>query len=93
MQARKLIGSGLLAVGLMLAGCGGSVLDETQVADLSVREDELPDCSGQDYEYEYYSDATKTTLVGTRGCSCGVWVRWGTITSYYNYSSGGCFAQ
>ncbi len=94
MQARNLIGSGLLAVGMLLAGCGGAPVDEaTQFDELSTREDALPDCTGQDYSYEYYSDATKTTLVGERGCSCGAWFRWGTTSSYYDYYSGGCFAK
>jgi hypothetical protein len=91
MQARNLIGSGLLAVGMLLAGCGGTPVDETQVDDLGVREDAIPDCSGQDYEYTYYSDAAKTTVIGSRGCSCGVWGSWGRTSSYYDYYSGTCF--
>jgi hypothetical protein len=92
MQARNLIGSGLLAVGMMLAGCGGAPVDEAAQLDLATSEAELPDCTGQNYETEYYSDATYTTLVGTRGCSCGAYFRWGVTSSYPQYYDyGACY--
>ena len=92
MQARNLIGSGLLVVGMLLAGCGGTPVDEaTQVQDIGVREDAIPDCTGKDYEYTYYSDATKTTVIGGRGCSCEAWFSWGRTSSFYDYYSGTCF--
>lgn len=94
MQTRKFIGSALLAVGLMMTGCGGVPAEGTEQtnANLSTREDELPDCTGQNYETTYYSDATYASVVGSRGCSCGAYFRWGVTSSYSEfYDYGACW--
>ncbi len=92
MQARTHLGSALLAAGLLLAGCGGGApVDEEQDALVS-REDEAPNCEGLSYETNYYSDATYTTLVGSRGCDCGYFFYWGKTSSFrQHYDYGGCF--
>ena len=91
MKARNFVASALLAAGMLMAGCGGAGVEASEPADLTSREDALPDCTGQDYEYTYYSDPAKLNVVGGRGCSCGAWFRWGTTTAYYDYYSGTCF--
>lgn len=91
MQAKRFIAGALLSVGMMMTGCGGAGVETAEPTDLTSREDALPDCRGQDYEYTYYSDPGKTNVVGSRGCSCGAWFRWGTTSSYYDYYSGTCF--
>ncbi|MFP2926680.1 hypothetical protein ACLESO_16025 [Pyxidicoccus sp. 3LG] len=91
MQARNFIASTLVAAGMMLAGCGGVEPETGEPVDLATSEDALPDCTGQDYAYTYYSDPGKTNMVGERGCSCGYWFQWGTRTSNYDFYSGTCF--
>jgi hypothetical protein len=90
MQTRKLIGSALLAAGMLMVGCGGATIETIEQDHLATSEDAAKDCSGQNYEFTYYSDATKTTVVGERSCDCSNWVRWGTTTAYYDLWSGTC---
>lgn len=88
MRAGKFMGSALVA-GLMLVGCGGPQVEEADARELASREDDIPACQGESYEFEYYSDASLMTMVGSRGCSCGVWARWGRVTEFvvsYTYS-------
>ncbi|HZI11190.1 MAG TPA: hypothetical protein VE153_12440 [Myxococcus sp.] len=93
MQARSLVGSALLAAGMLLAGCGGAapVAEEPQ-EQLVSQEEALPDCTGKNYENEYYSDASYTTLIGSRGCSCGAYFSWGRTSTYrLYYDYGACW--
>ncbi|WP_342375259.1 hypothetical protein NVS55_28690 [Myxococcus stipitatus] len=89
MQAGRFIGGALLAAGLMFTGCGGAPTDDVAEQDMASREDAERNCGEQSYELEYYSDATYTKLVGTRGCDCGIWARWGVTSAYmlsYSYT-------
>jgi hypothetical protein len=82
----------LLAVGFMALGCGGSDLDTSPHPEFATREDALPDCNGQNYENTYYSDAAHTSIVGSNGCSCGAWYRWGRTSAFHEYVDyGACF--
>ena len=90
MQARHVIGSALLVAGMLMAGCGGTEMEQVEQDNLATSEDAIKDCTGQNYEFIYYSDATKTTVVGERSCDCSIWVRWGTTTAYYDAWSGVC---
>ncbi|WP_233277928.1 hypothetical protein [Myxococcus stipitatus] len=72
----------LFAVGLMLAGCGGSPVDDVEAQDLGTREDRVPDCSGSTTGTLYYSDATYRYWVGYSGCGCGRWTQWGSSSAY-----------
>jgi len=85
MQARNFIGSALLAAG-MLMSAGAAATEVSEPGHLT-SEDALPDRAGQDYEYTYYRDPAKTDVVGGQGRSSGAWFRWGTTSSYYDYSS------
>ncbi len=77
---RASIVCGLLATALMV-GCGAPVeLEEEN--HLSTQEAPFPDCNGMHDAIDFYSDATYTTLIGRRGCHCGLWSRWGTTSSY-----------
>lgn len=91
MQARMLVGSALLAAGMLLSGCGGAApVEEAQDALVS-REDEAPNCNGLSYETFYYSDASHTTQVGGRGCECGYFYSWGRTSSFsQHFDYGGC---
>ena len=92
MRAGRFVGGVLMT--LMLAGCGGAQPgDAVEDSELMSREDDAPNCQGQGYEIEYYSDATYTTLVGTRGCDCGIWARWGVVTAYSQSYSWACMAR
>ncbi|MFY2560970.1 hypothetical protein ACN469_25435 [Corallococcus terminator] len=91
MQAGRFISGALLAAGLMMVGCGGPVVEDTEAQDLTSYEAPLPNCDGLNYEYTYYSDATYTTVVGGRGCDCSFWSAWGKITAFREYVSGTCW--
>jgi hypothetical protein len=79
---RVSIFGGLLATALMVAGCGAPV-EQEEGADLSTQEAPLPDCSTSgETLYTYYSDASYTNMIGQRGCSCGMWMSWGTTSTY-----------
>ncbi|NTX08253.1 MULTISPECIES: hypothetical protein [Myxococcus] len=91
MQAGRFVSGALLAVGLMLAGCGGAAVEDTEAQDLTSREDAVPNCNGIAYDREYYSDASYSTLVGTRSCDCSNYGQWGRVTAFvitYNYTCG-----
>jgi hypothetical protein len=91
MKARHFIGSALLVTGMLMAGCGGTGPEPVEQDPLATSEDPLPNCAGQNYEFTYYSDATKTTIVGERGCDCNYYARWGITTAYYDSWSGVCY--
>jgi hypothetical protein len=76
---------GLLVTALMVVGCGGPV-EQEEGANLSTQEAPLPDCSTGDTLTTYYSDATYTNEVGQRGCECGLWTKWGTTSTYYQFT-------
>ncbi|NTX08248.1 hypothetical protein [Myxococcus sp. CA040A] len=82
MQAGKYVSGALLAVGLMLAGCGGPTVEDTEAPDLTSREALVPDCTGSTAGTIYYSNAAHTAMVGYMGCGCGRWTRWGQTSSY-----------
>jgi len=90
MQAGKFVSGALLAVGLMMAGCGGPAVEDTEAQDLTSREDAAPNCNGVYYEHTYYSDATYTTIVGTRECDCSNWVIWGRTSAFRQSYYGTC---
>jgi hypothetical protein len=85
MKSVKRLAGLSLAMGLLMVGCGGPVTEpEQEAASLETREDALPDCSDPGALYtEYYSDATYTSVVGGKGCSCGAYISWGNRTSPY----------
>lgn len=91
MQAKNIMGSALLVAGMLLAGCGGATAEPVEPDNLGTSEDALPTCTGQNYEFTYYSDATRTTIVGERGCDCTYYARWGITTAYFDSWSGTCF--
>lgn len=91
MQAGRFISGALLATGLMMVGCGGPVVEDTEAPDLTSQEGALPNCEGRNYEYTYYSDATRSTVVGARGCDCYFWSAWGRITEFHDYVSETCW--
>ncbi|WNG33699.1 hypothetical protein F0U61_08700 [Archangium violaceum] len=84
---RASIIGGLLATALMAVGCGAP-MEEEEGVQLSTQEAAIPDCSGSaDSLRTYYSDASYTTKIGARGCSCGLWVSWGRTSSYHQFIS------
>ncbi len=70
MQVRNIILGGLLAAGLLSAGCGGPELTMEAPDSLESREDALPYCGNQSYWIDYYADPGFTTWVGYQSCSC-----------------------
>ncbi|MCP3098665.1 hypothetical protein LZ198_07220 [Myxococcus sp. K15C18031901] len=82
MQAGRLVSGALLAVGVMLVGCGGPLEGDPGTDDLMSREDPVPDCSLSSAGTIYYSTAARTAIVGYRGCGCGAWTSWGQTTAY-----------
>lgn len=83
---RASIFGGLLATALLVVGCGAPT-EQDEGAELSTQEAPLPDCSSSgDTLYTYYSDATYTTVIGARGCSCGWWVSWGKTSTYRQFT-------
>ncbi|QRO00599.1 hypothetical protein JRI60_16970 [Archangium violaceum] len=83
---RASIFGGLLATALMVVGCGAPV-EQEEAADLSTLESPIPDCANSpDSLYTYYSDATYTTQIGIRGCSCGWWYSSGRTSAYSLYT-------
>ncbi|MFP2907487.1 hypothetical protein ACLESD_21050 [Pyxidicoccus sp. 3LFB2] len=87
MQARNFIGSALLAAGMLMSG-GAAAAEANAPGQASMSEEALLDSTGQDYEYTYYSDPTMADVVGGRGRLSGAWFRWGTTSSYYDFTSG-----
>ncbi|MCP3169759.1 hypothetical protein [Myxococcus qinghaiensis] len=90
MQAGKFVSGALLAVGLMLVGCGGPVVGDTEAQDLTSREDAAPNCNGIYYEHTYYSDATYMNPVGYRSCDCSFWSSYGRTTAFVESYYGTC---
>ncbi|WNG44177.1 hypothetical protein F0U60_08720 [Archangium minus] len=83
---RASIIGGLLATALMAVGCGAPMEQEEEGVQLSTQEAAFPDCSGSsDSLIVYYSDASYTTEIGARGCSCGLWASWGKTSTYRQY--------
>ncbi|MDC0709366.1 hypothetical protein POL68_12910 [Stigmatella sp. ncwal1] len=84
MQAKAVIGSVVLAVGLLSAGCGGQELDAAEQSNLATREDALPACGGKAFFYDYYKDAALTQYSGSGWCNCGDSTMWlsGRMTQY-----------
>ncbi|WP_164018859.1 hypothetical protein [Pyxidicoccus trucidator] len=87
MQARNFIGSALLAAGMLVSG-GAAAAEASEPGHLALSEEALPDRTVQDFEYTYYSDPSMTDVIGGQGRSSGSWFRWGTTSSYYDYTSG-----
>lgn len=87
MQAGRFVSGALLAVGVLLAGCGGPVEEGTETHDMTSREELVPDCRDTTAGTIYYSTATRLYIVGYRGCGCGRWTSWGTTTSYSSATS------
>lgn len=87
MVARNFIGSALLTAGMLMTGYGGTA-EASGPGPVATREDALPDSTGQDFEYTYYSEPAKMNVIGGRGRASGAWFRWGTTSSYYDYSFG-----
>lgn len=86
MQARNVIGSALLAAGMMVAGYGATA-EAAEPDALTTSEGVQPDRAGQDYEYTYYSEPAKWNVIGGQGRAAGAWFRWGTTSAYYDYTS------
>ncbi len=82
MQAGNFVSGALLAVGLMLVGCGGPTVEDTGAQDLTSREALVPNCSDTTEGFISYSNAQYTQIVGYSGCGCGRWTRWGQSTQY-----------
>ncbi|QSQ17083.1 DUF6289 family protein [Myxococcus landrumensis] len=72
-----------LAVSLLAVACGGpEAASEPREVDMSHHGEAPPPCDST-FQYNYYSDATLTTLVGIRTCSCGIPLgRWGRVTEF-----------
>lgn len=87
MQARNVIGSALLAAGMMVAGYGGATAEAAELDALSTSENAQPDRAGQDFEYTYYNEPAKWNVIGGQGRSSGAWFRWGSTSAYYDYTS------
>ncbi|MCP3060645.1 hypothetical protein LXT21_17820 [Myxococcus sp. K38C18041901] len=82
MQAGALFGGALLAVGLMLTGCGGPAEEEDGTEALTSREALIPNCTSSREGVIFYSSAAQTSMVGYTGCGCGRWTSWGFTTAY-----------
>ncbi|WNG43738.1 hypothetical protein F0U60_06240 [Archangium minus] len=85
MQTGRFISGALLVMGLMLAGCGGAQGDDFVGEDRTSREVEAQFVCrpGDLFATEFYSDATRTTLVGYRACDCsGYLTSWGRMTPF-----------
>ncbi|WP_426731961.1 hypothetical protein [Myxococcus faecalis] len=89
MQAGRFVSGALLAVGLMLAGCGGPLEEDLGEQESTSREGLVPDCSITSAGTVYYTSSTRLRIVGYRGCGCGSWTNWGT-TSTYSQSTNAC---
>lgn len=86
MQAKKLIGGVLLAVGLLAAGCGGAEADMDAVEDasnLESREDAVIWCSDKNWRVNFYAEPELINVVGYIQCRC--WqprIDSGIVTNY-----------
>ncbi|MFY1831192.1 hypothetical protein ACN47A_35090 [Myxococcus fulvus] len=82
MQAGRFISGALLAVGLMLAGCGGPLEGDAGTDSLTSREALIPNCTSSREGVIFYSSSAHTSMVGYTGCGCGRWTSWGSTTAY-----------
>lgn len=84
---RANIVGGLLATGLLMAGCGGTEPTQEE-SSLNTRKDELPDCYNQEYERVFYSEPEMINEVGWWWCNCPDSLAWtsGEITAYSTYT-------
>jgi hypothetical protein len=83
---RASIIGGLLAAAVMMVGCGGTELEAEAPAELGQVEAGALNkyCGFRNYSATFYSDATKTTVVGYGDCTCGSILQvTGTQTDYY----------
>ncbi len=94
MRIRTMAG-GLLAAGLLAAGCGGVDTTMDEPSNLATREDALPPCDGGYYDHLVYTDATYTTVKGGWHCHCGEYNGWvfGSFSGpyYQDVELGACF--
>lgn len=93
MNTQKTLGAALLAVGLMMTGCGGTEADmpltegEGAVQSLPEQTDHAQAatvwCTDQAWKVAFYSDASLTTQVGYLQCPCyQPQIQSGTVTNY-----------
>jgi hypothetical protein len=81
----------LLAVGMLLAGCGGTEVAEAPAPSLETREDRFV-CNevGTYHIWNYYADAAMTVVVGQRICDCDGPSSWGRSTAFSYEVTGDC---
>ncbi|NRD64788.1 hypothetical protein HRD49_23825 [Corallococcus exiguus] len=81
---------GLLCMGaLLLTACGADSTGGSPATNLATTEQAiLPDCATDPHHsVNFYSDHTRTTEVGWRGCTCdGEEINLGQATSWYTVS-------
>ncbi|MCY1015014.1 hypothetical protein [Pyxidicoccus sp. MSG2] len=84
----------LLAVGLLVGGCGVDDATGAQ-SNLETRKDELPSCYGQSFTRQFYSDPGFTTMTGRWECYCGegsafVYGNWQAAPFYQDFNVQDC---
>lgn len=85
----------LLVIALAVAPVAATALPSSPAAASARPAYTGPYCDNPDSGYHceilWYSDATKTTLVGYEKMSCiGVYSSWGTTSEYYTYRTKPC---
>lgn len=91
MTGKHIARSLLLAAGMLLAGCGGAdIADSEDGPSLASREDRI-DCDGTFvWRRFYYSDASYSQMVGERSCDCLGALAWGQISAFRLHEHGTC---
>jgi len=89
---KRFVVSVVCAQAVMLGACGGPVVD-SQLEQTGTEESAILLCDGyNEYNREYYSDATYTRWVGSETCLCnGTLNRTGLRTRYYLDATYACY--
>jgi hypothetical protein len=96
MNIKRLPQALLLTATMALVACGGTAPADQSSESVGSRQDEIVyECDGtRQWSYSYYSDASKTTVVGDEWCDCfGTLRQWGRKTGYFTLTSSFCSRQ
>ena len=91
MNGKQVARTLLVAAGVLVAGCGGTEVEQESSPAMTTREDGIICSDHSMYDrWIYYSDSTYTVAVGQRSCECYDVVSWGRTTEFYLNFSGSC---